>query len=89
MTEPVSEMSCIYRLQVDIRGRRLPITIDLPIMPDSSESNVVDSGTTIQQPQGVVTNTNRKSLETNSRVENSYLLRHLSVSTALRCALTI
>ena len=89
MTEPVSEMSCIYRLQVDIRGRRLPITIDLPIMPDSSESNVVDSGTTIHQPQGVFTNTNRKSLETNSRVENSYLLRHLTVSTASRCALTI
>ena len=92
MTEPVPEISWKYCLQVDLRGRRLPVTINLPIMLDPSESDVVNSGTTIQQPQGVVTstsNTNSKPLNANSRVENLFLLRHLSVSTSLRCALTI
>ena len=109
MTTP--QISSKYRFQGDLKGLRLPVTITLPIMPDSSpseepldprhfmispnndsDSHVVNSGTTIQQPQDVVTDTSGTStqpLEANSRVEDIDLLTHLSVSISLHCALTI
>ena len=106
-----SQISSKYRFQADLEGLRLPVTFTLPIMPDSSpsdvplgpshsmilqdkdvDSHVISSGTAIQQPQDMVTDTlgtNTQSLETNSRVENIDLLTYLSVSISLHCAFTI
>ena len=100
-----------YRFQADLKWLHLPVTITLPIMPDSLpseeplgtshsmispdndlDSHVINSGMTIQQPQDVVTNTsgmNTQPLEANSRVEDTDLLTHLSVSISLHCAFTI
>ena len=43
MAAPVPEIISRYHFQVDLRGRRLPVTITIPIMPDSSESLSEDS----------------------------------------------
>ena len=43
MAAPVPEISSKYHFQVDLRGHRLPVTITIPIMPDSSESPSEDS----------------------------------------------
>lgn len=90
------QISGRYTFQADLKGLRLPITFEKPIMPDSSpseeplqqvgpshsNSDVIDSGTAIQQPQGVITDTSSKSteqLETDS----------LSVSKSLCCEFAV
>ncbi len=103
------QISSRYHFQADLKGLRLPITFEIPIMPDSSpseehlgpshsrifrdkDSDVVDLGAAIQQPQGVITDTpsvNTEPLETDSHVEDLDLLSRLSVSKSLRCAFAV
>ena len=61
------------------------------IFPDK-DPHLINSGTTIQQPQDVVTDTsdtNTEPLETNGRIEDLDLHSHLSVNTSLRCTFTV
>jgi hypothetical protein len=104
-TPLMTTISGRYHFQADLKGLRLPITFEIPIMPDSSpseepigpshsNSDVVDSdsGMAIQQPQGVITDSmNTEQLETNSHVEveDLNLLSHLSVSKSLCCAFAV
>jgi hypothetical protein len=88
MTTP--QISSTYHFQADLKGLCLPITFEVPIMPNSSPSgeplgrshstdkgsDIVDPGAATQQPRGVITDTSDIN-EINSL---------LSVSKSLYCA---
>ena len=83
---------------IPIMPDSLPSASEEPLGPSHSmifpdkDSHLIDSGTTIRQPQDVVTDTsdtNTEPLETNSRIEDLDLRSHLSVSTSLHCTFTI